>query len=238
MGRILRCPACGQAHSFGELSATPTFPCTQCGRTLRTPTELVHPAASDGRPTTGGPTRAPDAGMSSAVSPGRSAQQQTPSRSTAPPPRPSPRRNRRRPGVVPVPLRLLAWVVAVIVGLVLAWLIASRVGLLSRTMLVDMFRSSTATNYWRLALFVPLWAFTSATSATVLIEGIRWFRAHRAGELAEGRRPSRRGDGDRESKRPALRQSVPDAVESTVTTPLPAPPPGRRTRIRPREATP
>jgi hypothetical protein len=96
-----------------------------------------------------------------------------------------------------------------------------------------MFRSSAATNYWRLLLFVPVWAFMSACLATLFIEGTRWFRAR-------GSRPPRpervRSEPGPEPSRPVLRDSVPPA-EPRDDTRRPAAPPGQRTRIRPREPT-
>lgn len=199
MGRVVRCPACGEIHSLEGLAADPTFSCTQCGRTLRTPTELVAPGGADA------PVASPAKPRSSAV---------------------------------PTSVRIAAWVAAVVVGLFFAWLVATGFGLLSRAVLVDMFRSSTATNYWRLALFVPLWAFMTATSATLLIEGIRWFRARRAGDRGGRPRESGQSDQDHEPGQPALSRTVPEVDESMVADRRPSSPPGRRTRIRPSEPTP
>lgn len=217
-GRVLRCPACGQAHSFDGLSENPTFPCSECGRTLRTPTELVAPASTDRRRISdSGSPDAPEPESPGSQAAGASAKRPAKARSNA----------------VPIPVRIAVWLGAIVVGLVLGWLVASGTGLLSRSIFVDMFRSSTATNYWRLALFVPLWAFMSATFATVLIEGIRWFRARRAGEPGPRRQGSDPDPGAPEPKRPALSRSVPDVDSSPVAPRRPSTPPGQRTRIRP-----
>lgn len=222
MARVVPCPACGHAHPFGDLAPTPTFACAECGRTLRTPTQLVQPPGPgpgpDRRPVSDAPSPSPDVGPPRVESPS------SPSTPSSP---------KRRSSAVPVPWRVAAWIVAVAAGLFFAWLIASGFGLLSRPILVDMFRSSTATNYWRLALFVPLWAFMSATAATVLIETTRWLRARRAGDTPRRDRRSKHGGGD-EAKRPALAHSIPDIDEPPPTVHFA--PPGQRTRIRPGES--
>jgi hypothetical protein len=245
MARVLQCPACGHAHALGALPGTPTFPCAECGRTLRTPTELVRPGGSDGAPVVrtreragrpptepprrtsrAGPARGAPAAAPTGAPVGKAARS---GRETRPG---TPRPPRAGHGGVTLGLRIGAWIVAVVIGFVCAWLVGTTAGLISRAQVVDMFRSSTITNYWRLLLFVPVWAFMSACLATLVIEGVRWFRARSPRPV--GTRPAP-ADGP-EPSRPVLRQSVPDA-EPREDAPPPATPPGQRTRIRPREPT-
>jgi len=133
-----------------------------------------------------------------------------------------------------MPVRIGAWVLAVVFGLLLTWLVASAVGFISRSQVVDMFRSSSPGNYIRLFLLIPVWAFMSACLATALIEGARHFLARRAGapERAKARRPP---------ARPAVAAAVPDLEPAERPgepgPPRPSAPPGQRTRIRPREPT-
>ncbi len=223
MARVVQCPACGESHPLDTLAGTPTFPCAGCGRTLRTPTELVRPS---------GATPAVRATPKSAP-PAAAKATSRPSGSVAAA-RPRARRNHAPGGALSMPLRVGAWVVAVLFGLLLTWIVASAIGFISRSELVDMFRSSSPGNYIRLFLLIPVWAFMSACLATVLIEGARYFLARRAGvpESAKARRPP---------TRPAVATVVPDLDPDERAAdqgpPPAATPPGQRTRIRPREPT-
>jgi hypothetical protein len=130
-------------------------------------------------------------------------------------------------------VRVGAWVVAVSFGLLLTWFVASAFGFISRSQLVDMFRSSTPTNYIRLFLLIPVWAFMSAGLATAFIEGTRFYLTHRAGG---GRSET---TGEPRPPRPAIETRVPDVARDERPDPSPREPlpPGQRTRIRPREPT-
>jgi len=242
MARVVQCPACGEAHPLDTLAGTPTFACAGCGRTLRTPTELVRPSgstpavrgASGPVPKVGPSKPAPRAakpksaaGASNGASAGAAVGVATA----------SPRdRSRRRGGAAKLglPVRIGAWVVAVGLGLLLTWFVASAFGFMSRSQLVDMFRSSTPTNYIRLFLLIPVWAFMSACLATAFIEGTRLYLARRAGGGSSGT------TGEPRSPRPAIATRVPDVERGERPDPAPprAPlPPGQRARIRPREPT-
>ena len=134
-----------------------------------------------------------------------------------------------------LPVRIVAWVVAVVLGLLLTWFVASALGFISRAQLVDMFRSSRPTNYIRLFLLIPVWAFMSACLATAFIEGTRVVLARRgggAGAPAAKVRPPR-------PPRPEVATHVPEVDEHprSAAPALDPLPPGQRTRIRPREPT-
>lgn len=230
MARVVQCPACGQAHPLDTLAGTPTFSCTDCGRTLRTPTELVRPS---------GATPAVRATPGAVPKPMAATPRPVPA-----PPRPSRSRDDAgggksaagarqsgEPSDGPTrPARIGAWVVAVLVGLLLTWLVASGLGFISRSQIVDMFRSSSPGNYIRLFLLIPVWAFMSAGVATVIIEGLRFLLARRA--TASEVAPSRRPPG---------RPSIAARDSEAEAEPRPAPPgppreslpPGQRSRIRP-----
>lgn len=239
MARAVQCPACGQTHPLDTLAGTPTFACAGCGRTLRTPTELVRPSGSTPSVRGSGPVPSVAASKAAPKPKATPASKAAPKRAsasngTAPSTRPAARPRRPVTGKLGVPVRVGAWVVAVGLGLLLTWLVAAAVGFLSRAELVDMFRSSTPTNYLRLFVLIPVWAFMSACLATVFIEGTRVFLARRNAAVG--------GSGDPRpapSARPAGATRVPEINEqpsepAASREPLP---PGQRTRIRPREPT-
>ena len=134
-----------------------------------------------------------------------------------------------------LPVRIGAWVVAVVFGLLLTWLVASAFGFISRSQIVDMFRSSSPINYVRLFLLIPVWAFMSACLATAFIEGARVLLARRTGASAGA---TSVGKAERPPP-PALATRVPDIEQprSVSEPPQESLPPGQRTRIRPREPT-
>lgn len=245
MARVVQCPACGQAHPLDTLAGTPTFSCTGCGRTLRTPTELVRPsgatpavratpnAAPKPSDATPRPVPAPSRPPRSRIASGETDAAAAGAAGRSKASKPRSRRSRKRSGTLTLPVRIGAWVVAVLFGLLLTWLVASAFGFISRSQIVDMFRSSSPGNYIRLFLLIPVWAFMSACVATAIIEGTRYFLARRAGasEAAPARRPP---------ARPSVAARVPEAEEEPAARPGPPReplPPGQRTRIRPREPT-
>jgi hypothetical protein len=244
MARAVQCPACGQAHPLDTLAGTPTFSCAGCGRTLRTPTELVRPSGAT-------PAVRGASGPVPKVATSKPAQSNPAARVAKPKPKAaasngasagastsSARRDRPRrtgAGKLGLPVRIGAWVVAVGLGLLLTWFVASAFGFISRSQLVDMFRSSTPTNYIRLFLLIPVWAFMSACLATAFIEGTRMFLARRAGGGSSAGDPK-----EPRPPRPAIATRVPEVERDDRPDPEPARvplPPGQRTRIRPREPT-
>jgi hypothetical protein len=240
MARAVQCPACGEAHPVDTLEGTPTFSCAGCGRTLRTPTELVRPSGATPAVRSGpesAPTAAAQPSRAARRAPARTPKPRSRSTGTSSPssraPDRAPRPRRVGIGMLSLPVRVAAWIVAVVIGLLLTWFVASAFGFISRSQIVDMFRSSRATNYTRLFLLIPMWAFMSACLATALIEGTR---------LVVARRDRLSGGTPAAKPRPpqaALHTHVP-AVDDHPREPEPARnplPPGQRTRIRPREPT-
>jgi hypothetical protein len=130
-------------------------------------------------------------------------------------------------------VRIAAWVVAVVLGFLLTWFVASAFGFITRSQVVDMFRSSSPTNYMRLFLLIPVWAFMSACLATAFIEGTRVVLARRA--EGSGATPAAKAHPPWS----ALEEHV-SAVDDHPRDAKPAGeplPPGQRARIRPREPT-
>ncbi|MGH9033886.1 MAG: hypothetical protein ACRDZV_17310, partial [Acidimicrobiia bacterium] len=108
MAKALQCPACGNKHPLSALPNATTFPCERCGRTLKVPAQFRPPPA--GQPQSNGPA-------------GATATMPASGRGAVPPPMPEgappPRRSvdGARPRKVAWPFRVLAWLVALPVGL-------------------------------------------------------------------------------------------------------------------------
>jgi hypothetical protein len=241
MARAVQCPACGQTHPVDKLAGTPTFSCEGCGRTLRTPTELVRPSGSTPavraapKPAASAPQPAPASARPARVRTATAPAGRQPKTAEKPPRSRGPLTTS---GAVTVPLRIGAWIVAVAFGLILTWIVASVFGFISRSQVVDMFRSSSPGNYIRLYLLVPVWAFMSACLATGLIEGARLYLARRAAAPPGSTPASPPGSNPRSSPRPSV--GTPPEADERPSQPVPPReplPPGQRRRIRPREPT-
>ncbi len=229
MASALQCPACGHKHRLTGLSGDPVFACEQCGRLLKTPVEYRRPDPS-------APTEAPRPNGSSRSRRERSASRE-PARArpvpraapAAPAPRaaaigPSATRRRgpRPPATIAVPLQILGWVVAVLLGGIVVRYLARWTGLLTGDSIIDIITGSGWGRYLRLFAVVPFWALASAGLMTGFVEGGRWWAARRRG--VEVGRP---GTG-------AKRRPVPSAVPE----PRPTPTPAQATRRPPSEAEP
>jgi len=100
-----------------------------------------------------------------------------------------------------VPLRILAWIVAFVIGAYLVRYIARATGILTGDTVIDFL---TGAGGWfrfvRLAFIVPVWALFTAGLATLFIEG---------GRLAIRRRDAVRRASDRRPPPPAASRPVP-----------------------------
>ena len=110
MAPVLQCPDCGTKHPIDVASDAAAFRCSGCGRTLKVPEQFraAPPAAAPVAPA------AAATAMTEIVAPkpaARSNGQRTLSR----------RKVRAQAGVVPFPLRLLVWFVAVPLGFVIVF---------------------------------------------------------------------------------------------------------------------
>ena len=82
---------------------------------------------------------------------------------------------------LPWPLRLLAWVIAIPLGLALVGIPARRAGYLSSQKLLDIVIERDLDRYLPLAVIVVLWALVTALLVQLLIEGGGWLmRRHQA----------------------------------------------------------
>jgi hypothetical protein len=88
---------------------------------------------------------------------------------------------------LPWPLRLLAWIVAIPVGLALVGYPARKAGYLSSQKLLDIVIKRNFDRYVPLAVIVVLWALVTALLVQLLVEGGGWLmrrrQSRRAAEL-------------------------------------------------------
>jgi hypothetical protein len=108
---------------------------------------------------------------------------------------------------VALPLRVLAWVVALVLGLVVTLWVARVTGWLSGDRLVDVFIQTGLARYVRVIAIAPVWALFTTLFLTLFLEGGRELARRRAetraagdGSPRGGRRgqsaPVDAGDGD------------------------------------------
>jgi hypothetical protein len=132
-----------------------------------------------------------------------------------------------------LPLRILAWVVAVGLG---AWIVrwfARVTGWLTGDSVIDLITGSGIMRYLRVFTVVPVWALASAGLATLFIEGGRWLARRRAVATGAAPGPARPG---RPAPRPVPRPAAAAPRRpgpKTATKPAPAPPPVRRPAPQP-----
>lgn len=179
MAKALQCPACGSRHPLSDLPNTPTFRCSGCGRALKVPAR-VRPAQARTAPAPR--PRAPDrtaampaGGGAAAAAAGGVAAPPAP-----PPPRPpTPSRRDRRPAPAPDPrhvawpFRLIAWLIAVPVGLIVVVAPARKFGFLSGQRLLDVLVGTGYSRYWRVLVIAPAWALVTAVIVQLILVGVR-----------------------------------------------------------------
>ena len=199
MASALQCPACGFKHRLSLLAGDPIFACAQCGRLLKTPAEFRREPPT----CTAGP---PHPQPAAAAPSGAGARPRVAAR--------------RAPTVATLPLRILAWVVAIVLGALIVRYLAKLTGWITGDTLIDVMTGSGWGRYLRVLVLVPVWALVSATIATALIDGARWWSARRRAP----RPPANTGP----TQRP------PEPPTSRVATTIPAPSAG--TPVAPQRA--
>ena len=204
MASALQCPACGYKHRLTALAGDPIFPCAQCGRLLKTPAEFRRPEPSgpaeaprpstQARPQRGGAATAdrtsvlPGAAMAagpaaagasaagSAASVAPSAAALTTSGKKKPV-QSAARRAASSPDVASLPVRLLAWVFAFVIGALIVRFVAKLVGFVDGDTLVNVMTGSGLGRYLKVFALVPIWALVATGLATLFIDGTRaWMR--------------------------------------------------------------
>ncbi len=184
MASALQCPACGFKHRLSALTGDPIFACEQCGRLLKTPAEYRRPEPS-------GPVEAPRPAPSGRVQRGGSAtRDQTsviptpfaaapPSGEAAPSAPRAPRRPPRAAATLTIPLQILGWVVAVLLGGIIARYFGKFTGLLTGNSVIDILTGTGWSRYFRVFALIPFWALFSAVLMTAFVEGARWWQSRR-----------------------------------------------------------
>jgi hypothetical protein len=211
MAKALQCPSCGRKHPVSTLPQTATFACSGCGQSLKVPAQFRQPTGSDRVQPAAAPRSAParpapertrvmPAGAPPVAAP--PIERRRPPTRPAPVPPPVPRNGdaageqpRRAPAqsagpsalarLGGMPLRLLAWVVAIALGGVLTVYVARKTGWLSGQRLVDVFTGTGWSRYLRVMAIVPVWAIVTTVLVTIFVEGGRWLARARATAHAE-----------------------------------------------------
>ncbi|HEY7136260.1 MAG TPA: hypothetical protein VIB48_14460 [Acidimicrobiia bacterium] len=180
---------------MAQLPGTPTFHCAGCGQVLKTPREYRKPAPGATRvvssperprpaPTTPRPRPAPErdpqparvaatrarVDETEAMAPVAATPARPPRSSSrapvAPPRAPGP----SRPPALAWPWRVLIWVIAVPLGLLIVALIARWLGVLNGNSLFDIISGSGVGRYVRVFAIAPFAALLIATMAHVALE--------------------------------------------------------------------
>jgi hypothetical protein len=230
MASALQCPACGFKHRLSALSGEPIFECAQCGRLLKTPAEYLRPEPS-------GPSAPPRPNTTARVERGGSATRDQTSVMPAGAAAASGATVRakrpmvRKPETIALPLRILAWVVAVALGAVIVRYVAKFTGFLTGGRLIDVITGTGIGRYLRLFALAPVWALVTAGLVTLFVEGGKWWIVRRGVGTPARKPPARRpagarppGPDPREDPRPVAKQPRP-AGSQPRSTPAPAPAP-------------
>ena len=205
MGKAIQCPSCGRKHGVSGLPDAPTFKCEGCGKPLKIPTQFRPSVMASSRHVRPPDSPRPD---STAVLPPRPTRAASPAASAAPSAAASaPARAAKVPrpaaGKGPetetgaLPLRGLAWVVALALGLVVTLWVARITGWLSGDRLVDVFTQTGLARYIRVIAVAPVWALFTTLLLTLFLEGGRALARRRAEKRAAGY-SSQRGERRRQ----------------------------------------
>jgi hypothetical protein len=204
MGKAVQCPACGRKHRVGALPDAPSFQCEACGKSLKVPAQFRPSVMASrrhvNRPETGARSSSTSVLPKSAVPAAAGAGAGT----AAAPPAAGVRRARRPtapaaetatktgPRPVALPLRLLAWAVALVLGLLITGWVARVSGWLSGDRLVDVFTGTGGMErYLRIVALAPAWAVVTTLLLTLFLEGGRAL-ARRRNSVRSAQNDSRR----------------------------------------------
>lgn len=196
MGKAIQCPACGRKHRVGVLPDAPTFHCEGCGKSLKVPAQFRPSVMASPRH-----VRRPDPGMQPSSTSALPKSPAAAATAAAPAPAAPRARSPRRPVVeratkagpqpIALPLRLLAWAVALVLGLLITGWIARVSGWLSGDRLVDVFTGTGGMErYLRVLALAPAWAVMTTLLLSLFLEGGRAL-ARRRNAVRAGREQSR-----------------------------------------------
>ena len=193
MSTALQCPSCGCKHRLDSIPDAPVFSCAGCGRPLKVPPQYRAGGA------------APAAG---AAGKGATARRAAPKAARARVPGAS--------GSTRLPLRILAWIVAFVLGAVVVRTLAKWTGFVGGDTVVNLLIDNKLTTYLRLAALVPVWALFATIFATLILEGPGWWAARKAGAtVAPG--VSRTAPTAKRSRMPATSAAAAGAAAGTKT---------------------
>ncbi len=244
MASALQCPACGFKHRLSGLTGDPVFSCEQCGRLLKTPVEYRRPEPSM---QSAGP---PSNGSSRVQRGGSAARDQTsvmratgaPAAASAAAGAPAPPRRSapRPPATMAIPLQILGWVVAVLLGGIIVRYLAKWTGLVTGDSIIDILTGTGWGRYLRVFALVPFWALATAGLMTGFTEGAKWWSARRR-TMPSGRPvPPRRAAPPAPRPKPPAASSPPPArtqPQAPVPDPAPAPAPAPAPQPAPAETS-
>jgi hypothetical protein len=253
MASALQCPACGHKHRLSQQTGDPIFSCESCGRLLKTPMEYRRPEpsapASPPRPDSrsrarskvqrGGSAARDQTSVIPAASGGAEPAAARVPRAAKPPKAPTaapvPRPGRgSTPAALGLPILILGWVAAIVIGGVVVRYVAKWTGLLTGDSVIDLITGNGFGRYLRLFALVPFWALASAGLMTLFIEGgRRWQARQQTGPVRPAtKRPSAvpvapRRAPPRPVREPVVREPAPEPEPEPERErePAPAPPP-------------
>ncbi|MEP6623357.1 MAG: hypothetical protein ABJC79_02865, partial [Acidimicrobiia bacterium] len=202
MATALECPACGHRHRLDAVGDRSVFPCAKCSRQLKTPSQIRPGGTRAGALRAAGV--APASGRS--VSAGR----------------------RVRGGQIRMPVKILIWVVAFLLGALVVRVLAKLTGFVDTNTFVDLMLDHSFSTYWRLLVIVPVWALFATVFATAFLEGPGWWARRTSGAPA---RPAR-------TRVPAGAVATTGAAARRVPQRTTASPPRTPTRAETRPASP
>lgn len=219
MAKALQCPACRSRHPLSDLPEAPTFRCSGCGRALKVPAQVRPASGRTGaapRPRSSDRTASMAVGKRDPVAAGAAGGVAAP---PAPAPPMPPGRSRRGRGGAPSPtrrrpawpFRLIAWLVALPIGLVAVVAPARRFGFLSGQRLLDVLVGTGWSRYWRVLVIAPAWALVTAVLVQLILAGMRRLGERRRavrgerGPLAADAEPGGNSSGGRRERRAAGR---------------------------------
>ncbi len=153
MSTALQCPSCGCNHRLESIPDVPVFKCARCGRPLKVPAQFRAAAPAAGATAKGAAPRR--AGSKSARGP-------------------------RANGPTKLPLRILAWIVAFVLGAVVVRTLAKWTGFVGGDTVVNLLIDNKLTTYLRLAALVPVWALFATSFATLILEGPGWWAGRKS----------------------------------------------------------
>jgi hypothetical protein len=163
VAKALLCPNCRARYPVGEIGDEANFPCERCGQILKVPESLREPANNGSGTAVLGPSST-DVQSNGSL---RRAQRRREAKAA----RPRRAEQAPKPGRVPWPLRILAWLVAIPLGGAIVYLPARKLNLLSSGDLADVIIGTGSSRYVRLAIAVVIWALVVAILVQVFLVG-------------------------------------------------------------------